>query len=328
MNILLTNNCNRGCRYCFAIERISHTGAQSAEGSSPAAKAEITPDNFLKAVRFAKADGQRSVGILGGEPSLHSQFTTLLNMCWDEGMQTRVFTNGLWREEDIETLAAADKKYHRMIHLVVNVNQPDETSEQEKMRQEHFLKTLSAFASISFNIYREDFDPLFLVDLIKRCGTRKNIRLGIAEPLAELSSNHVDIGRYKMIAPTIVKLAQACDQEDISIGFDCGFTLCMFTEEQIGRLILANVRFVSSCSAVVDIGTDLSAWACFPLSTFSRGVNMEEFAALKDLVDHFNRQFRRLYRSGALDECVDCRYRRRNQCRGGCAAHVYRRFHP
>jgi len=242
-------------------------------------------------------------------------------------METRVFTNALWRESDIEQLARLDKKYHKMIHIVVNVNQPDETPDTEKERQEHFLKTLAPFCSLSFNIYREDFNPLFLVDIITRCNTRKNIRLGIAEPLAELRSNHVDIVNYKALTPAIVGLAEICDRENIAIGFDCGFILCMFTEEQIGRLILANVNFVSTCGPVVDIGTDLSAWACFPLSTFSQGVNMEEYASLEELIAYFEKRFRRLYRTGALNECIDCRYRKRNQCRGGCAAHVYRRLH-
>jgi len=83
MNILLTNSCNRGCKYCFAIERISHQTPDASPPRPPHEAREISTENFMKAIRFAKKSGQKVVGILGGEPSLHTHFTDLLQLCWD-----------------------------------------------------------------------------------------------------------------------------------------------------------------------------------------------------------------------------------------------------
>ncbi len=124
----------------------------------------------------------------------------------------------------------------------------------------------------------------------------------------------------------IMRLVNNCDEEDISVGFDCGFVLCMFTEEEIGRLFLANARFRSSCGVVLDIGTDLSVWACFPLSTFCRGVHLTDYGSIAEVSRYFDNEFGRLYNTGAMDQCITCKYRKRKQCTGGCASHVYRRL--
>ena len=78
------------------------------------------------------------------------------------------------------------------------------------------------------------------------------------------------------------------------------------------------------CGPTVDVGTDLSAWACFPLSTCSERVRLDDFPSLPSLVQHFQGQFESLYGHGVFDECAECRHRRRKQCAGGCAAQVYR----
>ena len=110
-----------------------------------------------------------------------------------------------------------------------------------------------------------------------------------------------------------MKLAERCDELDITLGFDCGFILCMFTEEEIGKLQLYGANFKSSCGSPIDIGTDMSVWACFPLSTFAKGYQLKDYETIKDLNQSFEKQFGRLYNAGAMDKCADCKYRRRKQ---------------
>lgn len=325
MNILLTSRCNRRCPYCFAAARISYP--QSGAATDPAPE-YIREADFGVAIDFLVRGRQRVVGLLGGEPSLHPAFPELAARAWSAGLDTKIFTNGLWPEGTIDAFLRAAEAQKQRPRLVLNLNQRAITPDPQHAAQEAFLERIGKYCALSFNIYEPDFDPLFLVDVVRRFRTRRDIRLGIAEPLAESGNAHIDVADYPKLAGTLMRLAAACDEHGIRLGFDCGFTLCMFTPEQIGRLVLAGARFRSSCGPVIDVGTDLSVWACFPLSTLSAGVRLTDFDDLRALVRHFQKHFGPLYRTGVLEECIDCRHRLRGRCTGGCAAHVFRRFQP
>lgn len=324
MNVLLTNKCNRKCPYCFAQERVSFP-----EGSENGEVAKTSPDeisrhDFERVVAFARQSHVRRLGILGGEPSLHSEFVDLISHAHECGLQVNIFSNGLWRDDQIEAVASLGLDEGAGFKIIVNTNHPDDTPEWQQKAQEKLFSRLGPFCSLSYNIYRVDFDPSFLVDIIDRYACLRNIRLGIAVPLAEHRSQFVAIEDYRDLSPTIMRLAQLCDEQNISLGFDCGFLLCMFSAEDLGNLQLAGARFKASCGPAIDIGTDLSVWACFPLSTFAKGAHLDDFKNHHELIHHFKNQFERLYRAGAMEMCTDCKHRIRKQCSGGCAAHVYR----
>lgn len=325
MNILVTSKCNRRCPYCFAAARVSFPQEGAAERRT--APEFIAEGDFRTAVNFAVHGKQHVVGILGGEPSLHPGFVNLLGHAWSAGLDTKIFTNGLWDDATMTAFLEAARRQERKPHLVLNINHPDITPEPQRAAQEAFLKRVGGYCALSYNIYSLDFDPLFLLDVIRRFRTHRDIRLGVAEPLAEMGNAHIAVADYPKLTPTLMKLAAACDRRSVVLGFDCGFTLCMFSAEELGRLYLAGCRFRSSCGPVIDVGTDLSVWACFPLSTLGAGVRLQDFAELRDLVRHFRERYARLYRTGALPECINCRHRGRQRCCGGCAAHIYRRFH-
>lgn len=328
MNILLTNECNRRCPYCFAGERISFPKAQEGESKVSPAPRFLSETDFARARAFARNSGLQRISLLGGEPTVHPEFTSFLKQACEDGFHATVFTNGLWRKQLVEEVAPLVESSCHKVNFVVNVNQPEELSLDEQAKLDRLFNRLGKYCSLSFNIYREDFKPDFLVDLISEYRLAKNIRLGIAVPLARQESQHVAVDRYDVLAPTILALAARCDAEDIRLGFDCGFLLCMFSSEELGQLQMCGAFFKSNCGPAIDIGTDLTVWSCFPLSTFSSGVHLDSFSNLDGLIKHFNSEYGRLFKAGAMEKCMPCKFRRRGQCIGGCAAHVYRRMNP
>ncbi len=323
MNVLVTSNCNRRCPYCFAASRISF-----GDGPPRPAPRVISRDDFREALAFAKRGGVPVLGMLGGEPSLHPEFVDLVQEVLQEGVEVKVFTNGIWREGDVERLSERVKDAGPRLRLVVNTNHPDITPEREQQAQRRLFRALGRFCTLSYNIYQAEPAMLFLPDLILEYGLVRHVRLGLAQPLADGESSHVPVEDYSRVAPHILDLARRCDESDITLGFDCGFTLCMFTPEEVGQLQLAGCAVRATCGPAVDVGTDLSVWACFPLATLDRGARLSEFPDMRSLTTYFDERFRRLYRTGAMEKCVDCRHLRRGQCSGGCAAHVYRSVNP
>ncbi len=321
MNVLLTSRCNRRCPYCFAAERISYGDSRERAGPAPTF---ISDEDYGFALEFARRSQHETIGVLGGEPSLHPRFPALLEQAWTAGLRTRVFSNGLWREPQIEAVKEAAARHPDHLQVIVNVNEPDITPADEATRQAGTLAGLGQSCTLSFNLYRTDARMGFLLELIEMHRLRRHIRLGLAQPLAGGASACIPVEQYRDAAAAVLELAAGADARDVTIGFDCGFTLCMFTDEQLGTLWRAGVTFRASCGPAIDVGTDLSVWACFPLATLSQGASLREFRDLRHLEQHFRERYGRLYRTGALEACIDCKYLRRRQCDGGCAAHVYR----
>ncbi len=322
MNILVTTVCNRHCPYCFAASRVSNPSADAEGGQETS---YISAENFGLALQFASRNEQ-IVGILGGEPSLHPEFVSLIEQTWAAGFCAKVFTNGVWSEESVDAVGGLSERSPSNLRLVVNTNHPDITSVSEWSSQQRLFSRLPAHCCLSFNIHTLDQDLGFLVDFITTYGLMREIRLGIAAPLAEQSSEFIPISDYPKVAPLVMALAERCDAHNIRIGFDCGFTLCMFTPEHLGLLYMWGADFKASCGPAIDVGVDLTAWACFPLATLSKSVSISEFRDSFELGRYFEEYFDPLYSTGALTECVGCKHLKRKRCTGGCAAHTYRRY--
>ena len=130
MNVLLTNKCNRQCKYCFAEERVYYQSR--GRGPPKSSPSYISRENFGKVLNFARDSKQHRISLLGGEPSLHPEFDRILQRAWDEMFNLTVFTNGIWSEEAIAFVEKANITDNRKLNLVVNVNQPEDTPENEK----------------------------------------------------------------------------------------------------------------------------------------------------------------------------------------------------
>lgn len=113
------------------------------------------------------------------------------------------------------------------------------------------------------------------------------------------------------------------EAHDVLGSFDCGFPRCMFDWADLGHLVEATTGFASLCGPVIDVGPDLTAWPCFPLSEIFN-VNLLDFNDREELKDYYTRKLAPMRSLGTLDECKDCKYLRRDQCCGGCIARSLR----
>ena len=80
-NIALLNRCNLRCPYCFADNYIADE------------KSDIDLDTFKELLDFSAPDGE--VGIIGGEPLLHKDFDTIMDIVANDYRFSKitVFTN-------------------------------------------------------------------------------------------------------------------------------------------------------------------------------------------------------------------------------------------
>lgn len=319
MNLIITDRCNRNCPYCFARDKVSLQC-----GDAPAKVSAVSPDDVQTYLGFLEKSHIPNFKIMGGEPTLHPQFCEIVDAGLHHACHFNVivFTNGLWPDRV--------KEYFRQqrtssVQLVVNVNAPDAQAEWENALQREALSIAGSRACIGHNIYREDFDLLFATDLIETYKLKREIRLGLASPIVGCDNECLGEDSLEHVGRRLVGQLRQLEQADILCGFDCGFALCMFSEADLGALALCSLGLSWQCDVIIDVGPDLTAWPCFPLSRLLN-VKLTDFPDAKALREHFVTRLSPLRSFGSMDKCLSCKYLRRRQCSGGCMARTLKRW--
>lgn len=309
-NLVITRSCVRHCPYCFASEYMDK------------ADAFMSWDDYIYAVDFLCRSHVDAVSLMGGEPSLHPHFVEFVEYALLRLNHVAVFTSGVAPARTVEALAevAGHQPYHGRLTLVCNVNEAEITAKGQWARTEYFLEKLGPFVVQSFNIYKPDFELGHLFENIARFNLRKSIRLGLAHPIHGKPTQCLRPDRFTDVVSRIASFLPRFAAMKTTPTFDCGFPMCAFTDEVLGRFVKANATFHWCCAPVVDIGPDLSVWPCFPLSTYNRQ-SLVDFNSVQETVDHFVRliQNETQGRVGMYDGCEECPYLGQ-LCTGGCVA--------
>lgn len=322
-NVLLTNYCNRNCPYCFAKEKI-HSNRYSTpvkDASLPGEYKFMSMEALGKIISFLKKSDTKVISFLGGEPTLHPKFRDMVEFAINEGFDLKVFSNGLMPKETAQFI----RDHKANLKVIINLNHP---RQQDRTQLEHVhgsLGILNGKAALSCNIYRADMDLQYLIDTILNFKLDRRIRVGIAVPILGEKNAFLARDHYRSVGKKLADFSDKCGEHDIGLGFDCGFTLCMFTHEEIGRMIMNNVDFNIFCKPIIDIGPDLNVWCCFPLSGIAN-VYLEDFENREELVRFYEKKFGAYKHVGSMPECIECPQIRRQQCFGGCIVHTMKSF--
>jgi radical SAM protein with 4Fe4S-binding SPASM domain len=309
-NIILTTDCQRRCSYCFA------KGNENKDQ-------KFKMKTYLKVMEFLKKSKTQEVGLLGGEPTLHPQYSNFLDIALDRGFVVTTFTNGMLSGEKIEKI---NKIIHKRklapekqkLFFLVNVNEEKDWMKNEGDLQATFMRTFGGFVDLSFNIYHKEFDLNFLISLIKEYKLFPKIRIGLAAPLGN-KNEFLLTEYYKEVAEKLVAFTDERIKNRIVLHFDCGFPLCMFTEGQLGKLFKSYMRnFRFYCEPIIDVYPDLEISHCYPLSNVHKK-NLSEFQDMGEVYSYFKKfsyglkeKVKRLY-----PECHDCVHYGQ-MCAGGC----------
>ena len=275
-------------------------------------------DKIRKVIEFLSVSGDRQLRLLGGEPTLHPDFIHIVEEGLRHNFHVHIFSNGIMKPEIAEFLNhIPDKK----ISLLCNVSPQAQDSDRKIAKRDYALQCLGKVAHVGMTVTSPHFEYRSLIDMIKRFGLRKRIRLGIAQPIVGQQNEFLKPDDYREAGRSIIRMVKDCFKQDILVGFDCGLTLCMFDKEEIGTLMKCSEGFVIRCRPILDIGPDLDVWHCFPLSEVLIS-SFDNFANRNDTVKYYQDLIKPYRVLGCMPECFQCRYLRRGQCSGGCLAHA------
>lgn len=321
-NLLLTNRCVRSCPYCFA----------SRELSTPASSDYVSWEDLVFVADFLEGSGEHSISLLGGEPTVHPDFVDMVLYLREREFDITVFTSGVLAENKLKDVA----EYLRAIppgplNFVCNLNDPEQTPaparEQEKLH--HFLTELGPWITPGFNIYRPDFRLEFIFELVGQYGLQRHLRLGLAHPIPGAENSHIKAAWYRQVVEQLCTHREGFEHLRIKPGFDCGFPLCQFKDDELGwlrRLCGEGMSF--ECGAPIDIGPDMGVYRCFPLSRFHRK-SLYEFTSIAEIHDFYAELDGgiRVEMAGIFEECESCIHKQEQTCSGGGVCHLLNELH-
>ncbi len=316
-NILLTQQCVRSCPYCFAKKHMA-----DSEKS-----ATLSWEDLIHIADLFDDTPEKHLSLLGGEPTLHPDFVDYFVYLIGRGYHVSVFTCGILSEKRLDELVAALSTVNPgKYSFVCNLNHPSMSTEAETERIDAFLTKLGKQTALSFNVFTMDFTMDYLFDYIQRYDLRRNLRIGLAHPIPGETNACISPGQFGPMIERLASYIPKCISSGVVAGLDCGFPLCKFTDEQIGKFYKLehgsqnrSLKFV--CNPALDIGPDMKVWSCFPLSRFNKR-SLYEFNSVDEVMEYFITFHKetRAKDAGAFAECASCAYRAAERCAGGCLA--------
>lgn len=310
-NIAINNYCNLRCKYCFADEMMKQ------ENKS------ISIDDLRKILGFlARSPGER-VGIIGGEPTLHPNFSEILKevnrYCIETNTTSTLFTNGTNLEKYISEI-------EEYMGVLINVNSPKYTPQKEYQKTINVIKYLSENttwfitkrANIGCNIYPglDNYD--YIWDIVKRYHI-SNIRTSVVSPGGCFINMRNDKEKYyNDIKPVFLEYCKNAIKHNCVIGLDCGhIPECFFSEEEMKIVYESCMQPKNDfCEPVVDITQDFMATSCFgvydpvDIREFKDVIELERYLLIKKIMPKVN--------NNDSGKCKTCKKYEMLQCNGGC----------
>lgn len=298
MNTALTNVCNFNCPYCFASE------IRSEE------KVWITEEQFNEILNFHKVSNQHEVRFIGGEPTLHPEFTKLLNRVVNDDYFTNImlFTNGSFSDEVASALILASHVKH--VACLINLNEPQVVGPAmvEKTSKNLSKITRSPMeVTIGVNIYRPDQDVSYAFDTIKMFNVRRALRISVVAPILDKDREKEPLEYYNEYKPLILDIANRANREGITLSPDCSFIPpCLFSKEELLLMsaVAPDMFNHPVCEPVLDVMPDGTVVRCFDMSHMR--TNIRKFENAGKVVEYFREQEMRTLQpitSGACETC-------------------------
>lgn len=311
MNLVLARACSNSCPYCFeATER--KEGKQNL----------ISMENILQVAQWVRKSKLASLSLLGGEPFLHPELSTIVKIFRQANPETnlRILSGGIFKKQLLDGLSPQD------VGLVFNINEP-----RDYNNPKHYAKVLNNVelairkgfnVVIGFNVWRPDFDTHFMPDLAKRLG-RSKFCWTVANPIKGHASNVVGQDQYGPLADKCFEMLQYASSLGLETMSDCPLPFCFFNDSQLGWVTQYHPRTASNlgiCNPIMDITPELEVIRCFALSGMQR-VKLTDFRNEWELREWFVKSIDdRLLQGGCYPKCRDCVHFKKGRCYGGCLA--------
>ncbi len=301
-NLSITNVCNKSCAYCFANDTRNESG-----------RSFMSIELYEKALDYLVRSGIPQARLLGGEPTLHPDFKRFVSMALDQGLNIMLFTNGLMSLEKLKFLSTLPES---RLAILLNTIHPAELNPKGCAQQKEMMIKLGSVTIPGVNIYHSGLGLDYLLDYIEIYGLRKEVRLGISHAMLSSKNQFLHPKDYQKVGHNIALFKMKAKERGISLRLDCGFVPCMFPEEYRDQLSEELKVAGTCCHPIIDLLTNGTFIACYPLNDFLK-IEIHEDSVASDVVKSFDQALSPYGNLGIFSYCTACSLFK-DKCNGGC----------
>lgn len=269
---------------------------------------------FEQALSFLERSNIKEVRMLGGEPTLHPNFSEFVNIALEREFRLFIFSNGYMPETALRLLEEIPEE---KVKVLINVVTDPENFDGLDKKQIAFFQRLSSKIIPGFNIDTASVQFDFLLDIVLKFNTTRKIRLGLAHPKMEGDNHFLHPRYYPVVGKKIADFMRKTKPYGIEISFDCGFVPCMFPEDSFALIGQDIANLGNRCNPILDILPEGQVISCFPLANFQQELILEDMkdADLRQIFINKQKPFRSMM---LYKKCHTCEYRLHGYCVGGC----------
>ena len=264
------------------------------------------------------------MGLIGGEPTLHSRFDELLELLISEDRAKDVilYTNGILTGRYVDKLR--DPKFHLLVNCNDIKDRPLLWTNFEKSLDVLFA-CLGDRVNLGVNYYKIDFNTDFILALVKKYHCPK-IRVSISLPNTK-DYRYQPLNYFSAIKPELLAFFQKLMTLGTIPYLDCNILppclvtsseMMFFSEWKDDNPFMSVKTHQTGCRPVIDIMPDGTAVRCFGLSAYTQ-TNIKDFACISDLRNYYLRTIDAYAVNSVYDErCKICYKYKTMKCSGGC----------
>lgn len=304
-NLSLTATCNRTCSFCFATDAM--------EAHAPSEK-YMPLEDVDAALDFLLRSKIPEARLLGGEPTLHPQFDTIVDRVLARGLRLLVFSGGIIPEK---ALVRLERIPPSLLTVLLNVVPPDTGRPHEIARQEDVMRRLGHRLILGVTIDSPSVRLEFLLDLIERHGLGPVVRLGLGHPTLGGSNTSLHPRQYPEVGRRVARFGMLARERGVRLEFDCGWVPCMFPEGVLAAWGTGFDEVGLRCSPILDLMPDGQVISCYPLAAH-KTTELPLHRDAASLRAHFTLQQANDRHFMLYRECDTCGWRARGECTGGC----------
>lgn len=314
-NIILTNYCNLKCPYCFASEMMTNKQAN-----------EIEINELIKILNWLeKSPNEKRIGLIGGEPTLHSNFKEILkivnNFCEITGKNSILFTNGIYLEEYLKYISPK-------MSILLNINTPEAMTQEQycnlikvldllykkqKLTGENSQVTCGCNLCLEINNYN------FFWEIIDKYQISK-VRVSVTAPD---ETKKLDKEKYySLMKNTFLSFLKEAKKRKVFVNIDCNhIPICYFSlaeQDLIKEVCNKDEIYLNDfCEPCIDITTDFKATSCFGI--YDSLIDCNLFNNCDELRNYFTKKvISEKIKNNNGGKCNDCVKYKLSQCQGGC----------
>jgi organic radical activating enzyme len=304
----LTYKCDMGCAYC------------NSKGLDKIFREEMNIDNFTRLLGWMKKQGMHKIMFSGGEPTQHTRFKDILNLCKKNHLRCYMASNCRYGDDINEAIAA------NIDVLFVNCSTGYALKERaDFLNKLRFLRKHNTKLVLRVNVLTADSDEIYWVKQIAgELGAR--IRIGIINS-PEGQAKPPDMEKIRLLIDFTEGFAKQCLEERIHVYLARPLPRCLFDHKkwrQLRQLILVKskcfVGYRGNYASRAVVNPDLSVFGCF--KNLKQAGNILDFPDLNKLSEFYKIKPVPDASRCFLDKGNNCAYLAANQCNGACFDHA------